>query len=118
VEPVDAPFTIFHQFPEADSFGDISLCIPVGEPVEASAGIDVLTVAGGPVSSIVHHGAYTDTAPAYATIAGWIHERGHSITGPSREIYLNSPAEVAEAELLTEIQWPIDADDALDHAEP
>jgi effector-binding domain-containing protein len=110
--PVDAPFTIFHQFPEADAAGEISLCVPVGQAFESSSDVEALTVAGGPVSSIVHRGSYADMADSYATIAGWIHERGHRIVGPSREIYLNNPADVEETELLTEIQWPIDDDAA------
>lgn len=47
-------------------------------------------------------------AKSDATIASWIHERGHRILGPCREINLNSPADVAEEGLLTGIQWPID----------
>lgn len=38
---------------------------------------------------------------------------GHRMVGPHREVYLNSPAEVAEAELLTEIHFPIDVEDEL-----
>ena len=47
---------------------------------------------------------------SYATVSAWIHERGHRIVGPTREVYLNSPGDVAEADLLTEILFPIDAD--------
>lgn len=106
--PVDAPFTLFHQFPEPDAAGDISLCVPIDHPVEPGAGIDIVTIPGASVSSILHVGPYEDMAESYATIARWIHERGHRIIGPSREIYMNSPTDVIDDELLTEIQWPID----------
>lgn len=108
VTPVDAPFTLFHQFPEPDAAGDISLCVPIDHLVEPGAGIDVVTIPGATVSSILHVGPYADMAESYASIASWIHERGHRILGPSREIYMNSPADVPDAELRTEIQWPID----------
>jgi effector-binding domain-containing protein len=47
----------------------------------------------------------------YASVGAWIHEHGHSPVGPGREIYMNNPGDVDEEDLLTEIQWPIDADD-------
>jgi effector-binding domain-containing protein len=108
--PIDAPFTLFHQFPEPDGAGDISLCVPIDHPVGPGPGIDIVTIPGAAVSSILHVGPYADMAESYATIAAWIHERGHRILGPSREIYLNNPTDVAETELLTEIQWPIDTE--------
>lgn len=62
------------------------------------------------MASVVHRGSYADLGPAYAAIGSWIQAHGHTVAGPSREIYLNNPGDTAEAELLTEIQWPIDAD--------
>jgi len=109
-EPAGTPFTIFHQFPEADAAGEISLCVPVSRPIQPSAEVRIVSLAGGPVASIIHQGSYLNMADSYSTIATWIHERGHRIAGPSREIYLNNPMDAEDAELLTEIQWPIDTD--------
>lgn len=38
---------------------------------------------------------------------GWIQEHGHEAAGPPREVYLNDPTEVGEAEQLTRVDWPI-----------
>ena len=35
-------------------------------------------------------------------------EKGLTITGPTREIYLNDPMEVPPEEILTEIYAPVD----------
>ncbi len=64
---------------------------------------------GGAVASIIHRGSYATMGDTYASVAAWIQEHGHSPMGPGREIYMNNPGDVAEEDLLTEIQWPIDA---------
>lgn len=114
IEPAGAPITIFHCAPEADSDGDISLAVPIGGLVHgldddlASAELVQLEIPDGPVASVVHEGSYDSMGDSYATIAGWILNHGHTQAGPGREIYLNSPADVPENELRTEIQWPIE----------
>jgi effector-binding domain-containing protein len=110
VQPVGAPFTLFHSFPGADQDAEISMCIPIADPIAETDDIGNVEVPAGAVASIVHHGSYADMGPTYASVGVWIQEHGHNTTGPSREIYLNSPRDVAEADLLTEIQWPIDDD--------
>jgi DNA-binding transcriptional MerR regulator len=108
--PVGAPFTLFHEFPEGDSEGEISLCIPVVGPHSGGDGIAVEKIAGGAVASLLHQGSYESMDTSYANGATWIHERGHRVVAANREIYLNSPADTPEADLLTEIQWPIDVE--------
>ncbi len=116
VDPAGAPFVIFHQAPEADADGDVAMVVPVMGSLDYLAGqaaanqIEVLTVEGGPVASIIHRGSYASMGDTYASVSAWIHEHGHTPTGPGREIYMNNPGDVAEEDLLTEIQWPIDAD--------
>ena len=109
--PIGAPFTIFHQAPDGDSPGEIEMGIPIGEAVTMDA--DDLTVADLPetvVAALVHVGSYADMGRSYAAMAAWVEERGHRLVGPTREIYLNSPADVAEDALQTELLFPIDAD--------
>lgn len=117
VDPAGAPFVIFHQAPEADADGEVAMVVPVAGSLDDLAGeaavkqIEFLTVQGGPVASIIHRGSYASMGDTYASVGAWIHEHGHSPTGPGREIYMNNPGDVAEEDLLTEIQWPIDAED-------
>ncbi len=116
VDPAGAPFTVFHQAPDGDTEGDIAMCVPV--PATTSQGdLDQSTVAlvrfeSGTAASIIHEGPYDDMGRSYARVSAWVQERGHSIVGPTREIYLNSPADVEAAELRTELLFPIDAESA------
>jgi len=63
-------------------------------------------------ATVLHRGSYADMGASYAAAAGWIQQHGHTVTGPALETYLNSPAEVDDADLLTEIHFPIDAEEA------
>jgi effector-binding domain-containing protein len=62
---------------------------------------------GGPAAVTVHRGPYAEIGPAYHTVSGWVADHGHELAGGPREVYLNDPRQVAEADLLTEVQWPI-----------
>lgn len=115
--PVGAPFTLFDAPPEADADGDIAMAVPVAGLLAdldteemKKAGVEVIELPGGAVASIMHKGSYAEMGDTYASIGMWVHQHGHSQVGPGREIYMNNPADVPESELLTEIQWPIDAE--------
>lgn len=111
VDPAGIPFTIFHQAPDGDTDGEISLCVPVRlDAADTIDGADLVEIPAETTAVVVHRGSYEDMGESYATAATWVHERGHQIVGPCREVYLNSPGEVAEDELLTEIHFPIDAE--------
>lgn len=113
IDPIGAPFTLYHQAPDGDTKGDIVMCIPVSAAVAAlddGDGTAAVRIDAGAAASIIHRGSYGNMGEAHATVAAWIQERGHHIVGPTREVYLNSPADVAEAELLTEILFPIDVE--------
>lgn len=111
IVPVGAPFTIFHQPPDGDTEGEIAMCVPVSADTNAAdLSVDLIALESGTAASIVHEGSYDDMGRSYAQVSAWIQERGHSIVGPTREIYLNSPADVEEAELRTELLFPIDAE--------
>ena len=108
LDPVGPPFTLYYQAPDGDTAGDIAMCIPVAEG--SADDLETVTLPAGAAASIIHRGSYDNMGESYATVAAWVQQRGHSITGPAREIYLNSPADSAEEDLLTEILFPIDGE--------
>lgn len=109
-QPAGAPFIIFHDVIDEQANGDIEICIPIGTQVDASHDeVDFKSVPGGTVAVTTHHGPYDEISPAYHTVTGWIQDHGHQIAGPPREIYLNDPRSVIPDDLLTEIQFPINA---------
>jgi len=114
VDPVGIPFTVFYQAPEADNPGDIAMCVPVGVAAdETIEGTDIVVLPAGTTAMVLHRGSYDDMGTSYAEAVTWIQQHGHQIVGPCREVYLNSPADAAEADLLTEIHFPIDAEGDL-----
>lgn len=108
IAPSGAPLVVYHDMIDADTDGDVEVCIPVAEPVDGADGeVYGSTLVGGTVAATVHRGPYDQIGPAYHVLAGWVSEHGHELAGPPRERYLNDPREVPPDELLTEINWPI-----------
>ncbi len=111
IDPVGAPFTLYHQAPDAETAGDIAMCIPVAAATASGSGnVEFIELPAGATASVLHRGSYEDMGESYANVGTWIQERGHRIVGPPREVYLNSPADVVDADLLTEIHFPIDGE--------
>ncbi|MEV8632446.1 MerR family transcriptional regulator [Streptosporangium sp. NPDC051023] len=105
--PAGAPFLVFHDVIDADNDGDIEICIPIGAPVAAASPVQVGQTAEVTAAATTHQGRHDEIAPAYHALTTWITEHGHEIAGPPRETYLNDPAVTAEADLLTQVAWPI-----------
>lgn len=110
--PAGIPFIVYHDVIDEQTDGAIEICIPVPANSSGASGeVEWKQVSGGTVASTVHRGPYDEIGPAYHTITGWIQDRGHQTAGPPREIYLNDPQTVIPEDLLTEVQFPIEADD-------
>lgn len=104
------PFVIYHEVIDEQTPGDIEACIPVDTVFDATDGVRCETLAETRVAATMHHGPYAEIAPAYHTLSGWIQEHGHQMAGPPREVYLNDPETTLPEDLLTQVQWPIEAD--------
>ncbi len=107
--PNAAPFIIYHEVIDEETHGNIEMCIPLASPIPDFGEVVSKVLEGGPAAAVVHKGPYPELGPAYHAISNWIVEHGHQFTGPPRETYLNDPTQVDEADLLTEVAWPIDA---------
>ncbi len=59
------------------------------------------------VLAALHQGPYTEVGPVIQGIVEYALQNSYEITGPVTEVYLNSPMEVDESELLTEVQIPV-----------
>jgi effector-binding domain-containing protein len=104
-----APFTIYSEFDEQGLTATLQICVPVEREPEGEPGgrLELLHVPACTLAWTVHRGPYREVRPAYSALYGWMEERGHAPAGPPRETYLNSPEEVAESDLLTEVAWPV-----------
>jgi effector-binding domain-containing protein len=109
IEPAGPLQVVYHadQVLDEESSAPIEVCFPVAAPFEGAGEVYGTELAGGPAAVTVHRGPYAEIGPAYHTVSGWVADHGHELAGGPREVYLNVPGQVEEADLLTEVQWPI-----------
>jgi effector-binding domain-containing protein len=109
IEPAGPLQVVYHadQVLDEDTAAPIEICFPVAAPFQGSGEVYATELPGGPAAVTLHRGPYAEITPAYHTVSGWIADHGHELAGGPREVYLNVPGEVAEDDLLTEVQWPI-----------
>jgi effector-binding domain-containing protein len=105
--PAGPPLIVYHDVIDEETAGDIEICVPVTGEIAGNGEVYTRELEGGTMASTMHHGPYSEIAPAYHTVTGWISEHGHEMAGPPREIYLNDPQSVPEEELLTRVDFPI-----------
>lgn len=65
------------------------------------------TIPGGTYVMGIHLGSYANLSETYAAVVKWIEENGYHIAGEPYERYLNSPHEVPEEKLVTEVYFPL-----------
>ena len=90
----------------ADEY-DVVICMPVAPGATAGPGVDLEEVPGGAVACTMHKGPYAAVGEAYGALQAWMTANGKQPGAPAREVYLNEPGAVPDAELLTEVDWPI-----------
>ncbi len=86
---------------------DVEVVVPVSEQIEGTDEVACYELPGGPMAIITHKGPYEKSAVAYKKLFAWIAENRKKVAGPTREVYLNDPKEVAPEELVTEIYAPV-----------
>jgi effector-binding domain-containing protein len=106
--PAGPPFTLYYGevFDPADF--EMELCVPVASLPESRGEIVARELDGGTMACTMHQGPYDQVKEAYGLLEAWVKDNGYRYAGPAREIYLNDPSQVPEAELLTEVQFPVE----------
>ncbi|NMB79672.1 MAG: MerR family transcriptional regulator [Methanomicrobiales archaeon] len=107
---VTGPFmTLYHdcEYKEKDALMECAAPIS-GKVTATDPAIEIHALPGGKVLSLIHKGPYSGLHGAWSRIGMYLEEREFEITGPHREVYLSDPNLVAEDELLTELQIPVD----------
>jgi AraC family transcriptional regulator len=74
---------------------------------EGEGKIQVQIIPEQEVVSTIFKGPYAEASSAYLFLYEYTVDKGLQITGPVKEIYLNSPEAVSESELMTEVQIPV-----------
>ncbi len=107
---IAGPFmTLYYDCEYREKDADMECVVPItGRCSISDPSMEIRTLAGGKVLTLIHKGPYTGLHEAWARIGAYAEEREFVAIGPHREMYLNDPHEVVESELLTELQIPID----------
>jgi len=86
---------------------NIEIALPVtGRITISDPGAQVRVLPGTQVVSLIHKGSYYRLHESYSRLMKFMEEKGLKYVPPDREIYLNSPKDVPEEKLMTEIQLP------------
>jgi effector-binding domain-containing protein len=101
--------TIYHDNEHKEQDADMEVAIPVtGRIVLDSSSLELRNLSGGRVVSVIYTGPYPGIGKAHEKVYGYLQSQGLSWSGPPRELYLNDPNDIPEAELMTEVQYPVD----------
>lgn len=103
------PMTLYHDNEYREKDATMEVVLPIaGRIVLSDPDMEVRTLPGGNVLSLIHKGSYSGLHEAWSRIGAYAEEREFVLTGTHREVYLNDPDTVSEGELLTELQIPVD----------
>lgn len=75
--------------------------------LEGEGRIQIKTVPEHTAVSTVFKGPFSEANSLYGSMLEYAASKGYEIAGSVLESYLNSPDEVPESELLTEVQFPV-----------
>jgi effector-binding domain-containing protein len=113
VQPAGPPYARYHAF--GPEHVDVEIGIPVASPVpnvpalaDARPGeLGSSDLPGGLAAIAVHRGSYDGLSGVYDQLHDWIHGQGREEGPAPWESYVDDPGEVAEADLRTEVAWPL-----------
>lgn len=106
-EPSGPPMVSYDGPMIPDQPMSLSPGIPVSTDFTTESAVTVEEVPGGRVLIGLHQGSYAELGSAHRVLMDETVRLGLAIAGAPREVYLNDPTVVAEADLLTRIEYPV-----------
>lgn len=105
MEPAGMPLARYFDFGEEET--TFECAIPVPEPFTASGEVQPSSVGGGEAAFAVHVGPYETIGQTWGEMMAWVAEQGRTPAGPTWEVYVDDPQEVAADQLKTELYVPL-----------
>ena len=105
VEPAGMPLARYYDFGEEST--TFECAIPVPGPFTASGEVEPSSVGGGEAAFAIHVGPYDTIGETWGAVMAWIAEQGRTPAGPTWEVYIDDPQEVAPDQLKTELYVPV-----------
>jgi len=100
-----APYAMYYNM-DMEAL-DVEMGFPVLSDDKGEGRIKPGEIPAGRVVAAVHHGPYATIEETYTKLMAHVKEEGLETTEWMYEYYLNSPMEVKEEELQTEICFPL-----------
>lgn len=109
LEMAGAPFAAYYSSPEevAPDEWEYEVGIPFAGEAQDEGRIKIKNFPSQKVLSTIHKGPYQEIEPVYIALMQYVIDNDYEVVGAPMEFYLNSPMEVSESELLTEVQFPV-----------
>ncbi len=111
IEVIGPPFAIYYTSPEntapENMIYDMGIQVTKDTDLIEKEEINVVDLLEHRVLSIVHNGSYKNLPKSYKEMVEYSIKNNYDIIGFPKEVYFNSPHEVPEEELVTEIQFPV-----------
>lgn len=104
-QPVGAPFAAYYNMDMQDL--DVEIGFPTARPLAGKDDIQPGVIPGGKLAYALHTGPYSEIAPAYDALTLFVKEQGYQPSGVAYEFYMNDPQETQQAELHTQIVFPL-----------
>ncbi len=102
-----------HDDPEVTPAAELRAHAGIVVPADVGAvrGLHRLEIPAGNYACAVHTGAYETLGDSWSQLMGhWLPMSGYRVApGPSYERYINTPLQVAQANLCTELYLPIES---------
>jgi effector-binding domain-containing protein len=89
---------------------DLEVGFPVDRVVRARGNVVAGELPGGRLARMTHSGGYDGLGDAWARLAAWLGEQGHSPAPERWESYVTQPSpDMDPRDLRTELFWPVDS---------
>ncbi len=103
--------SLYHDDEYKEKDWDIEVCEPIEGGLPALPRIQTRQLPGAEeMACVMHHGPFTTIGEAYDALMKWIDRNGYHISGPAREVYLQSPTkpgDQTDPNTITEVQFPV-----------
>jgi AraC family transcriptional regulator len=109
VEMTGPPYSAYYTSPAEVAPQDMQyeMGVPFAGQASEAGKVKIKTMPVQKVISAIHKGPYSEVGQVYEVLMNKVIEDGYQMIGAPIEIYFNSPMEVPESDLLTEIQFPV-----------
>ena len=107
-----------HEWHDNELAIDVEAAVPLSSDQEGNALVSTRTLPGGLMASTIHIGDNLSLGRAHMALHRWLKENEHQLIGPPRLIYLQRTGTMNADQCITEVQFPVRKQAAIDEIAP